>query len=206
MEAHKEVEIECIEGALASSSWWVLLWPFSFRVVSGAGHFVACYQMQRCCIWRTKTIMFLSCAAFKHRRLRLLRENSPELQELESSSADEFSLADFPDTDDWSLIPGLPQELALRCLARVPRVLHGKLRAVCKPWRKVVESQEFLDLRKQLEVSEDWLYLHVGNAPRLDEVQVGCTGGRWQIVGGFSLWHALDPYRYICMQLFPCCL
>ncbi len=146
--------------------------------------------------------------AFRHRRLGQAAAQDAELSDNETSSlrtplgtAGAYS----SDHDDesisccWSLIPGLPKELAMQCLARVPRVLHGKMRAVCRTWRHMVESAEFLELRKHLGFSEDWLYLHVGTSPRLLEApsSVGCRGGssRWQLVGGFSLWHALDPFR-----------
>ncbi len=146
--------------------------------------------------------------AFRHRRLGQAAAQDAELSDNETSSlrtplgtAGAYS----SDHDDesmsccWSLIPGLPKELAMQCLARVPRVSHGKMRAVCRTWRHMVESAEFLELRKHLGLSEDWLYLHVGTSPRLLEApsSVGCRGGssRWQLVGGFSLWHALDPFR-----------
>ena len=66
-----------------------------------------------------------------------------------------------------------------------------------------MEGQEFVDTRKQMGLSEDWIYLHVGAAPRLDEVQGGCRGGRWELVGGFSSWHALDAERYVSIHVQP---
>ncbi|KAG6553576.1 hypothetical protein Mapa_004490 [Marchantia paleacea] len=96
---------------------------------------------------------------------------------------------------DWCLLPGLPHEVAIQILARVPRVDHCLLRSVCKPWRWTLETKEFLELRKKLDCTEDWLYLHVGTSPRLDERRDG-KSSRWRLVGGFSLWHALDPYQY----------
>lgn len=119
--------------------------------------------------------------------------------QLESSVTPEAAAAALSDEplDCSCIIPGLPRDLALQCLARIPRVLHGHLRLVSKAWQEVVEGQEFVDTRRQMGVSEDWIYLHVGAAPRLDEVQGGCRGGRWELVGGFSSWHALDAERYV---------
>ncbi|XP_024543746.1 F-box/kelch-repeat protein At1g55270 [Selaginella moellendorffii] len=105
---------------------------------------------------------------------------------------------------EWSLIPGLPHDVALQCLARVPRVEHCLLRAVCRSWRWIVETPDFVEQRRLLGCAEDWLYLHVGTSPHLDErrdrdgssKRGSSSGGKWQLVGGFSLWHALDPYRY----------
>jgi hypothetical protein len=36
------------------------------------------------------------------------------------------------------LIPALPDELALLCLARVPRAQHTILGAVCRSWRRLL--------------------------------------------------------------------
>ncbi|KAJ7257978.1 hypothetical protein O6H91_11G034200 [Diphasiastrum complanatum] len=98
-------------------------------------------------------------------------------------------------TGEPCLIGGLPFDVALQCLARVPRENHCQLRAVCKSWRWVVESEGYLELRSQLGCTEDWLYLHVGASPHLDERAEG-KRTKWELAGGFSSWHALDPYRY----------
>ncbi|KAJ7541455.1 hypothetical protein O6H91_10G060300 [Diphasiastrum complanatum] len=100
-----------------------------------------------------------------------------------------------PIGDEPCLVPGLTDDVALQCLARVPREDHCMLRAVCKTWRRVMESQEYLELRSQLGCTEDWLYLHVGTSPHLEE-RVHKKQAKWELVGGFSSWHALDPYRY----------
>ncbi|XP_024389255.1 F-box/kelch-repeat protein SKIP4 [Physcomitrium patens] len=56
------------------------------------------------------------------------------------------------------LIPGLPNDLALQCLARVPRRHHLNLRCVCKEWRNMIASEYYYSLRKRLEVTEGWIY------------------------------------------------
>ncbi|KAL0390373.1 UNVERIFIED_CONTAM: F-box/kelch-repeat protein [Sesamum calycinum] len=48
------------------------------------------------------------------------------------------------------LIPGLPDDLAIACLIRVPRVEHNKLRLVCKRWFKLLAGNFFYSLRKSL--------------------------------------------------------
>eukprot|EP00249_Psilotum_nudum_P016084 c25649_g1_i2 orf=337-1740(-) len=103
----------------------------------------------------------------------------------------QISLDELETNHDWCLIPGLPDDVALQCLARVSRVQHCLLRVVSKPWRRAVESREFLELRRSLGCVEDWLYLHVGTSPHLDERRDG-KRVRWQLVGGYSQWHALD--------------
>ncbi|KAI5068481.1 hypothetical protein GOP47_0016826 [Adiantum capillus-veneris] len=57
------------------------------------------------------------------------------------------------------LLPGLNDKVALRCLARAPRIYHTALRAVNKIWREVVGSKEFYTVRKQLNATEERTYL-----------------------------------------------
>ncbi|MCO5585634.1 hypothetical protein L7F22_039569 [Adiantum nelumboides] len=57
------------------------------------------------------------------------------------------------------LLPGLPEKVALLCLARVPRIYHTALRAVNKTWREVVGSKEFYIVRKQLGATEESVFL-----------------------------------------------
>ncbi len=47
------------------------------------------------------------------------------------------------------LLPGLPAELALRCLGRVPCDYDHVLRAVCTTWHSLVDSprlHEYVDI------------------------------------------------------------
>eukprot|EP00253_Pinus_taeda_P000064 PITA_00064 len=101
-----------------------------------------------------------------------------------------------------SIFPGLPNDLGLQCLAMVPRFYHSSLRAVSRAWRHSIDSCEFLEERKLLGCSEDWLYLHIGTSPHLDERSQG-NRVRWQPIGGYSQWHALDPQRYRWYALPP---
>ncbi|CAK9193555.1 unnamed protein product [Sphagnum jensenii] len=73
------------------------------------------------------------------------------------------------------LIPGLPEELALLILARVPRGAHALLRCVCKKWNEVLITNEFFELRKEVGLTEEWLYVLVKD----EEDRLA--------------WHVLDP-------------
>lgn len=57
------------------------------------------------------------------------------------------------------LLPGLPDDLAIACLIRVPRVEHFKLRLVCKRWSRLLASNYFYTLRKNLGTAEEWIYI-----------------------------------------------
>ncbi|XP_062205469.1 F-box/kelch-repeat protein SKIP30-like [Phragmites australis] len=56
-----------------------------------------------------------------------------------------------------TLLDGLPNEVALQCLARVPFLFHPKLQLVCCSWRASVCSGELLKVRNQIGVTEELL-------------------------------------------------
>lgn len=55
------------------------------------------------------------------------------------------------------LIDGLPDAVALRCLARVPFYLHPRLEVVSRSWQQVVRSEEFFKAREEVKSSEEFL-------------------------------------------------
>ncbi|KAK9137000.1 hypothetical protein Sjap_007594 [Stephania japonica] len=58
------------------------------------------------------------------------------------------------------LIPGLPDDVAIICLLRLPIESHTACRAVCKRWHLVLGSRErFFTRRKQLGFRGPWLYI-----------------------------------------------
>eukprot|EP00252_Welwitschia_mirabilis_P002839 TRINITY_DN12848_c0_g1_i1.p1 TRINITY_DN12848_c0_g1~~TRINITY_DN12848_c0_g1_i1.p1 ORF type:complete len:430 (-),score=64.97 TRINITY_DN12848_c0_g1_i1:548-1837(-) len=75
------------------------------------------------------------------------------------------------------LIPGLPDDLAIACLIRVPRFFHRNLRLVCKRWQRLLASNFFYSSRKNVGIAEEWVYVIK------------------QDRDGRVSWHAFDP-RY----------
>ncbi|GMN33483.1 hypothetical protein TIFTF001_004176 [Ficus carica] len=59
------------------------------------------------------------------------------------------------------LIPSLPNDVALQCLARVPRQYHSVLSAVSKPIRSLLSSPDFFADRSALNCTEHLLYLRI---------------------------------------------
>lgn len=55
------------------------------------------------------------------------------------------------------LIEGLPNEVALRCLARVPYYLHPKLELVSRSWKAAIHSPELFKARQEVCSTEDFL-------------------------------------------------
>ncbi|RRT68368.1 hypothetical protein B296_00023247, partial [Ensete ventricosum] len=58
-----------------------------------------------------------------------------------------------------ALIPGLPDDIALDCLARVPLRFHPGLRLVCPRWRDLVTAPSFHRHRERIGVAEDLIFL-----------------------------------------------
>ncbi|GMY09183.1 F-box/kelch-repeat protein SKIP4 [Fagus crenata] len=56
------------------------------------------------------------------------------------------------------LICGLPDDIALFCLARVPRKYHVNLRCVSRRWRDLVCSEEWRSYRRKHKLDETWIY------------------------------------------------
>ncbi|KAJ7522264.1 hypothetical protein O6H91_18G003900 [Diphasiastrum complanatum] len=55
------------------------------------------------------------------------------------------------------LIPGLPNDVAMECLLRVPRTYHGVMRGVSRIWRRVLLSSKFYEERRKLKLVDPWL-------------------------------------------------
>lgn len=56
-----------------------------------------------------------------------------------------------------ALIDGLPDAVALRCLARVPFYLHPRLELVSRSWRDAVRSMELYKAREEVNSTEEFL-------------------------------------------------
>ncbi|KAL2612714.1 hypothetical protein R1flu_024406 [Riccia fluitans] len=79
----------------------------------------------------------------------------------------------------------LPDDLAIRCLVRVPRRYHSALAAVCREWREMLHSSIFFSLRKEMGLSEGWVY-----ALMRDNSEV-------------LHWHVMDPAKRIWKPMPP---
>jgi len=64
-----------------------------------------------------------------------------------------------------SMIPGLPDDLALRCLAMISHGYHGLLESVSKKWRRAVRSMDYANLKAKEGWCGNWLLVstHVGH-------------------------------------------
>ncbi|KAG6553580.1 hypothetical protein Mapa_004494 [Marchantia paleacea] len=63
------------------------------------------------------------------------------------------------ETYDEEFLPGLPNDIAIPCIARVSRSALGVMRCVNRSWRKLLSSPSFFEYRKNEGLSEPWLYV-----------------------------------------------
>lgn len=63
------------------------------------------------------------------------------------------------DTAYEAIIPGLPDDLALRCLAMLSHGYHGLLECVSKKWRNAVRSSDFFQLKSGEGWCGDWVFV-----------------------------------------------
>ncbi|KAL5973037.1 hypothetical protein ACLOJK_039844 [Asimina triloba] len=83
------------------------------------------------------------------------------------------------------IIPGLPDDVAMYCLALVPRSNFPNMGTVCKRWRSFIQSKEFMTVRKDAGRLEEWLYVLKGDAQG--------HGSHWEALGCAGEEHQLLP-------------
>ncbi|RVW34963.1 F-box/kelch-repeat protein [Vitis vinifera] len=96
---------------------------------------------------------------------------------------------------------GLPDDIALNCLLRLPVQSHAACRAVCKRWHLLLGNKErFFTRRKELGFQDPWLFVFAFHK---------CTGKiQWQVLdlNHFS-WHtipAMPCKDKVCPHGFRC--
>lgn len=73
------------------------------------------------------------------------------------------------------LISSLPDEISQQIIARIPRIYYLKMKLVSRKWKAAITSTEIYQLRKELGITEEWLYI----LTKVEDEKL--------------LWHALDP-------------
>ncbi|PUZ76154.1 hypothetical protein GQ55_1G267200 [Panicum hallii var. hallii] len=100
---------------------------------------------------------------------------------------------DGPRLEVGELIPGLPDDVAIECLARVPSRSHRRMRRVCRGWRGAVGSAEFRRRRGAAGAAEDVVFLvqavpaagdGKGSTPECALTAANLTTGEWRRVEG----------------------
>lgn len=93
-------------------------------------------------------------------------ESNPVCESVETDS-----LLSEPQENDSSenvpvLIPGLPNALALQCLAKLTVREQCVLLAVDRQWRELAKSKELAFVRREMGLLEDWLFLTRQEEPK----------------------------------------
>ncbi|XP_078432351.1 F-box/kelch-repeat protein At1g55270-like [Wolffia australiana] len=79
-----------------------------------------------------------------------------------------------------ALLPGLPDDLAIACLARVPRAAHGRLRQVCRRWNRLLAGNYFYSVRRAAGRAEEWVYaIKRDGEGRISWAALDPAWGRW---------------------------
>lgn len=56
-------------------------------------------------------------------------------------------------SDDYPLIPGLPDHISKAFLAMLPRASFTRLQLVSRSWKRYFQSEELFDIRRQVFLS-----------------------------------------------------
>lgn len=83
------------------------------------------------------------------------------------------------------ILPGLPDDVAKLCLSLVPRTDFTTMGAVSNRWRSFIRSKEFITIRKQAGMLEEWLYLLT-----IDEEG---KESQWEVLDSFGNKHRVLP-------------
>uniref|UniRef100_A0A0E0K1G7 F-box domain-containing protein n=1 Tax=Oryza punctata TaxID=4537 RepID=A0A0E0K1G7_ORYPU len=79
------------------------------------------------------------------------------------------------------IIPTLPDELSFQILARLPRLYYLKLKMVSQAWKAAITSSELSQLRRELGLTEEWLYVLTKLEPnKLDCYALDPLFRKWQ--------------------------
>ncbi|PWA42421.1 galactose oxidase/kelch repeat superfamily protein [Artemisia annua] len=99
------------------------------------------------------------------------------------------------------LIPGLPDDIALSCLLRLPVEFHSGSRSVCRRWCNVFgDKGKFFRLRKEMGLIDQWLFVFCYDK---------CSGKvQWYVLDVVSFsWHIIPEMpcvEKVCGHGFRC--
>ncbi|EFJ35207.1 hypothetical protein SELMODRAFT_405137 [Selaginella moellendorffii] len=94
--------------------------------------------------------------------------------------------------DVGTLIPKLPDSVALHCLARVPRSALPLLRCVCRSWNRALSTntRDIASVRREIGTAEPWIYFSF--SPRGDCIQSQRSSNYFTAFDpGSNQWHSV---------------
>lgn len=125
------------------------------------------------------------CGKKRATELKMCFSNAVEQGTPAHLKGDSCLTSKFTDGIHSPIMPGLPDDVAMYCLALVPRTNFPAMGVVCKRWRSFIQSKDFIMVRKLAGVLEEWLYVltvdHQGN------------GSHWEVLDCLGRKHCELP-------------
>lgn len=107
----------------------------------------------------------------RHRQKRTLSSGLPcnagrgvpraptALQDAAQVARPRVQIQDIAPSDEYQYIPGLDDDLALLCLAFLPRSEHGKCMQLNRKFCALITSGYLFNVRRRLGITEQWIYM-----------------------------------------------
>eukprot|EP00250_Pteridium_aquilinum_P009919 c19028_g2_i1 orf=233-1582(-) len=83
----------------------------------------------------------------------------PALQDAMLAVRPPVRIQDIAPSDDYQYVPGLDDDLALLCLAFLPRSEHGKCMQLNRKFCSLITSGYLFKIRRILGITEQWIYM-----------------------------------------------
>ncbi|PSR98700.1 F-box/kelch-repeat protein [Actinidia chinensis var. chinensis] len=102
------------------------------------------------------------------------------------------------------LFPGLPDDIALNCLLRVPIKSHTACRAVCKRWYLLFSSKErFFTRRREFRLRDPWLFVFAFNKciGRIQWLVFDLTHFSWHSIPAMPCKDNICPHGFRCVSI-----
>ncbi|XP_010247992.1 PREDICTED: F-box/kelch-repeat protein At1g30090 [Nelumbo nucifera] len=115
-----------------------------------------------------------------------------------SSSDAELALHGEP------LIPGLPDDIAINCLLRLPVQSHPACRAVCKRWHLLLGNKErFFTRRKELGFQDPWLFVFAFHkcTGKIQWLVLDLTHFSWHTIPAMPCKDRVCPHGFRCASI-----
>ncbi|PSS29010.1 F-box/kelch-repeat protein [Actinidia chinensis var. chinensis] len=102
------------------------------------------------------------------------------------------------------LIPGLPDDIALNCLLRLPVKSHSACKAVCKRWFLLLSSKErFFTRRRELGFCDPWLFVFAFHkcTRKIQWHVLDLTHFSWHTIPAMPCKDKVCPHGFRCISI-----
>ncbi|KAJ0980049.1 hypothetical protein J5N97_015523 [Dioscorea zingiberensis] len=106
-----------------------------------------------------------------------------------------------PREDCEDLIPGLPDDIALMCLARISHGYHGLLECVSKKWRAAIRGHDYVALKEKEWLCGNWLFALSSGEDSLNCVAYDPDADRWHPMPRVPTTQRCQGFGYSCVSV-----